>query len=202
MPAGSAAVEASELAELASALIHTRRSMPPKYLREPGPSAVELDALMNAAAAAPDHGEIVPWRFIVVPQEQRAHLGEVFALALVDRDPAATPKQREAARAKAHHAPLLMLAVARLGPADPDIPPLERVLSLGCALQNILLFAHALGYGAGLVAGRALASQRLRELFALAPSEQPLCFVGVGTATVARPPGRLRPTPDQILSRL
>ena len=47
-------------------------------------------------------------------------------------------------------APLLMLAVACLGPREPDTPMLERMVSMGAAIQNLLLGAHALGFGAGL----------------------------------------------------
>jgi hypothetical protein len=47
-----------------------------------------------------------------VPVDQRHRLAEVFALALLDRDPGATAVQIEAAREKAHQAPLLLIAIA------------------------------------------------------------------------------------------
>ena len=73
----------------------------------------------------------------------------MFALALIDRDPGATLVQIEAAREKAHRAPLLLVAVACLGPRQPDTPALERVVSMGAAIQNLLLGAHAMGFGSG-----------------------------------------------------
>jgi nitroreductase len=103
----------------ARTLIETRRNVSPKRLVEPGPSPEQFEALMSLAAAAPDHGLLMPWRFIVVPASQRPALAEVFALALIDRDPGATLEQIESAREKAYRAPLLMVAVACLGPTFP-----------------------------------------------------------------------------------
>ena len=150
---------------------------------------------------APDHGRLLPWRFVLVPQEARAALAEVFAQALCERDSAATPEQQEQAREKAFRAPLLLLlAVDELG-GDPDIVPAERLVSAGCAVQNLLLMATALGFGSALTSGKALQSQGLRALFALGTGERALCFVSVGTV-LARKPARVRPVPAQYVSTL
>jgi nitroreductase len=186
----------------AQALVASRQNVSPKRLVEPGPSHVQLEALLQMAAAAPDHGLLTPWRFILVPAAQRHRLAEVFALALIDRDPGATLEQIEAAREKAHRAPLLLVAVACLGLREPDTPPLERVVSMGAAIQNILLGAHAMGYGAGLTSGQAMASPRLRSLLGLADGEVPVCCVNVGTVTKRRTSARVRPSPTEILSVL
>jgi len=174
-------------------LIRTRQTVLPKRLVAPGPDAAQLQLLFEAAAAAPDHEQRLPWRFIGVPAQQRARLAEVFAHALLDRDPAALPQQVEMAREKAHRAPLLMLAVARLDEADTEVPAAERWISLGCAIQNLLLAAHAMGYGTALTSGQAISSPRLRDLFALGPGEVPVCFVNVGTVSAAR---ARKPRPD------
>lgn len=101
------------------------------------------------ASAEPDHGLLTPWRFVLVPPFQRHRLGEEFALALIDRDPGATLEQIEAAREKAHRAPGLFVAVDCLGAREPEIPPLERLVSLGAAIQKMLRDAHAMGFGEG-----------------------------------------------------
>lgn len=191
----------NEAEDFACTLIASRQNVSPKRLVEPGPSAAQLERILAAAAAAPDHGELTPWRFVIVPHDKRVLLAEVFAGALIDRDPAATAGQIGSAREKAYRAPLLMLAVARLGPSDPDIPAEERLVSLGCALQNMLLVAHAMGYGAGLTSGQAMNSPRLRELFALAEGERAVCCINVGSVTQRRRV-RTRPAPAAIVSTL
>jgi Nitroreductase family len=102
----SPAVEA-DLFGIAQALLESRQNVSPKRLVEPGPSPQQFASLMSLAAAAPDHGLLTPWRFIVVPTDQRQRLAEVFALALIDRDPGATLEQIESAREKAYRAPLV-----------------------------------------------------------------------------------------------
>lgn len=187
--------------EFAQVLIGSRQNVSPKRLLAPGPSAIEIERLLSAAAAAPDHGSLTPWRFVIVPPDKRALLGEAFALALTDRDPGAASDQIESAREKARRAPFLMLAIVRLGPDDSGIPEAERMVSLGCALQNILLAAHAMGFGAGLTGGQAMSSEHIRSLFRLAVGEQPICCINVGTVS-KRKPQRARPGPWEFTSTL
>lgn len=190
-----------EVVELAHALIHTRQTILPKRLAEPGPDAAQLQAILGAAASAPDHHELLPWRFVLVPAGARDRLAEVFATALVERDASATPQQVAQAREKAYRSPLLLLAVVRLRDDDAEIEPHERIVSAGCAVQNMLLMAHAQGFGGALTSGKALQSAPLRTLFRLKPDEQALCFVNIGTVVKARPV-RLRPQAAQYVSTL
>ncbi len=188
--------------DFAKALIHSRQTVMPRRLREPGPDAVQLRELLALAAAAPDHGQLTPWRFIVVPPAERGRLADAFALALTDRDPGASDAQMVAAREKAHRAPLLMVVVACLGTRDPDIPALERLVSVGAAVQNILLGAHALGFGTGLTSGKAMASTRLRALLGLPESDVPVCCINIGTVALHKPRQGKRPAPEAFTATL
>ena len=192
----------AEVADAATALISSRQNASPKRLIGPGPDAEQVHRMLSAAAAAPDHGRLSPWRFVHISASKRHRLGDAFASALVERDPSATPAQITAAYEKAHRAPFLMLAVVRLATdRDCAIPDEERLVSLGCAIQNILLTAKALGFGSGLTSGRGIESAPLRELFGLSAAERAICFVNVGTVSSQQPP-RMRPTPGQLLSSL
>ncbi len=205
--------DVSDFAEFAKALLHSRQHVAPRRLLAPGPSAEQLADILAAAAAAPDHGQLLPWRFVGVSAEKRADLAGVFAQALRERDALATPEQLEAARDKAQRAPILMLAIARLAGSDPQreaereqagelwVSDAERLVSLGCAIQNMLLAAHALGFGSGLTSGQALGSAGLRRLFALQAHEQAVCFVNIGTVSRAKP-ARVRPLAEAFFSYL
>jgi nitroreductase len=188
--------------QAAQTLVTTRQNVSAKRLLAPGPSPAELDALLRLAAAAPDHGQLTPWRFVMVPVDQRHQLADAFALALLDRDPAATAVQVQSARDKAHRAPLLLVAVARLGPREPDIPPLERMVSLGAAIQNMLLGAHALGYATGLTSGQAMASPRLQGLLQLAEGDHAVCCINIGTVRSHKAGTRVRPPPADFFGSL
>lgn len=189
-------------ADWAETLIHARRTVLPKRLAAPAPDAAQLERILAAASAAPDHGELVPWRFVLVPEAARCALADAFAGALRERDGAASEEQLEQAREKAFRAPLLMLAVADLGDAHSEVPGSERLVSAGCAIQNMLLMATALGYGSALTSGKALGSRPLRALFGLHEREQALCFVNIGTSTGGKRGSRQRPPPRRYVSEL
>lgn len=208
-----------DIHEFAAGLIHSRQNISPRRLAEPGPSDTQLQVILGAAGAAPDHGQLTPWRFVVVPGHRRFKLADAFAQALIDRDPAATPDQIENAREKAFRSPFLMLAIVRLadyetGPARSpgrgaehpestaaEVSDAERLVSLGCAIQNIVLSAHAAGFGTGLTSGQALTSSQLRDLFELGRNEQAICCINIGSVTKHKPV-RLRPIWQHYVSEL
>jgi nitroreductase len=191
----------SDLAELAATLMQTRQTILPKRLKEPGPDAAQLAQIVDAAASAPDHKQVLPWRFIRVPQDVRPLLAEQFAMALQERDAAALPAQLEQAREKAFRSPCLLLVVVDGARGNPEIGLAERLLSAGCAVQNILLMATALGFASALTSGRALKAAGLRRLFDLRDADHALCFISLGTAMGSRP-GRIRPRTTDFVSHL
>ena len=168
--------------ELVCALIHARQTVMPKRLHAPGPSAEQLAQIFAAATAAPDHGQITPWRFIIIADSARAKLSQVFIQALVARDRAATPPELERAGEKAYRAPLLIVAIGKTEVDDSPINNTEQLISAGCAIQNMLLVATAQGFGSAVTSGKALTSPQLATLLQLAPDEVPLCFISIGTA--------------------
>lgn len=194
--------EQTDAAELVCELVSRRQQVSPKRLIAPGPTPQQIDQLWRAAAQAPDHGLILPWRFVQVSDAAREELGAAFEQALIERDPEATLMQRDDARAKAARAPFLALAISRLeGEGHAEIPMAERLVSLGCALQNMLLMAQAQGFGAGLVSGQALDSVALRTLFGLSSHEKAVCFIVVGTVLKAKA-SRVRPTAADFVKLL
>ena len=190
-----------EVLDAALTLIHSRHHVSPKRVGDPGPDSGQIERILGAAGAAPDHGRLTPWRLVVIPRERRGVLGDAFAEALAERDREATEIQMQEARAKAFRAPFLVMAIARLDPGLGETHPQERLISAGCAIQNMLLTAHAMGFGAGLSSGRALYSRQIRSLFNLGEHEQPLCFLTVGTVQTGKP-ARPRPVTADYTSTL
>lgn len=190
-----------KLAEFAQELIHARQTVLPKRLMEPGPNSPQLQQILLAASAAPDHGKLLPWRFILIPASARYRLAKVFQDALKSRDPLATEAQLEQAAEKAHRAPTLILAVAQTAAGDTGIDSFERMVSIGCALQNMLLVATAMGFGSALTSGKALRSEPLRTLFSLQNGEVAVCFLSIGSASKSTP-ARIRPEVNDYLSTL
>ena len=182
-------------------LIHSRQSTSSRFLADPGPDRAQIETILDAAGAAPDHRRLTPWRMVIVPVDKRHLLAEAFAEALGERDRQATGAQLTEARDKAYRGPLLVAVIGRLGPALGNVHPQERLISAGCAIQNMLLAAHAMGFGAGLLTGRSIYSKRLKQFFQLTDGEQLLCFVAVGTVVRGKP-ATSRPTMNDYTTTL
>jgi hypothetical protein len=111
-------------------------------------------------AAAPDHRDLRALALRASFREARpAGLAEAFAAALRERDGAAYPRQLAQAREKAFRSPLLLLAMAHGAAGDAEIPGEPALVSAGCAIQNMLLMATALGFGSSLTSGKAWTSR-------------------------------------------
>src|SRR3990172_5110763 len=95
------------------------------YLRQsigkvkPDPVPRELiERALAAAAQAPNHHKVRPWRFIVLQGAARDRLGEVMAASLLKRQPGAAPDLVAVERTKPLRAPVL-IAVAVDKPSEP-----------------------------------------------------------------------------------
>ncbi len=174
-------------------LIHSRQSTSSRFLGDPGPDHAQIETILDTAGAAPDHRRLRPWRLLIVPAQKRPLLADAFAAALGERDSQATATQLAEAREKAYRGPLLVAVIARLDPALGPVPAPERLIAAGCAMQNMLLTAHAMGFGAGLLTGTSLYSRALQQFCQLSDTEQLLCFMAVGTPTKGKP-ATARPT--------
>jgi nitroreductase len=112
----------------------------------PEPDAATLDRIFAAAANAPDHGKLKPFRFILIRGRARLAFGEVCAEAMKRREPQADAAALDRERQKALRAPLIVVVAAKV--VKHKIPEIEQVLAAGAAAQNVFLAAHAEGLGA------------------------------------------------------
>jgi len=164
-----------------SSIMDSRQHVAPKRLIEPGPNPEQLEMIVSAASHAPDHGVLRPWRFILIPYEKRDQLGHAFVHALKDRDPEVSNDQIEQAYSKAFRSPCLMLCVLDTQDSSAYIPTIERIISLGCAIQIMLLMAQALEVGSAITSGQAVNSKQIRNLFSLSDDEEGVCFLNFGS---------------------
>ncbi|MGH8932425.1 MAG: nitroreductase family protein [Egibacteraceae bacterium] len=166
--------------------IATRRS--PTRLIEPAPDEEGLARLLGAAVAAPDHGRLRPWRFVVARGQALQSLGEAFAAAHAERDPSARPAELARTRAKALRAPLVLVVIASLKPSE-KVPAWEQLASAACSAQHVQLAAHALGYGSMWRTGWIAGAPKVRAHLGLQANEQVVAFLYLGTV----PQGAIRP---------
>lgn len=158
-------------------------------LFEPAPDEAQLDLLFRAALRAPDHGQLRPWRFLVIQGAAREQLGELFVEALRLSEPDCSGEAVQKARKMPLRAPMLVVVIARLQP-HPKVPESEQVLAAACAAHGLLLAAHAQGLGAVWRTGAFAYDEHVAQGLELATDERLLGFIYLGT-----PEGRLRTPP-------
>ena len=169
-------------------LILSRRSVSPRFLVEPTPTADELDLILRAAAAAPDHKNLKPYRFILIPPERRGDLAAAFREAKSERDPGAPATEIERAGEKAYRGAMLLAVVLRIVRDHPRVSVSDQMLAAGAALENMPLAATALGYAGCLRSGHSATSRRVRLALGLANEEELAAFLMLGTPAKAPPP--------------
>lgn len=162
-----------------------RHSVGPRWLAEPAPRLDQLEGAIACALRAPDHGNLVPWRAVLVPAEQRDALGERFAVFAATVGKSADDIQRE--RERASKGPMLVAWVARIIPYIPEVPVHEQWITVGGALTNFLNAMHLMGFGAKTLSGRKCQHPAVTETFCGA-DEQLVAFICVGTPTQAGKP--------------
>ena len=176
-----------------SALRH-RRSTPSRLLGAPGPDAGQLRRILECAVRVPDHGKLVPWRFIAIAGPAKAALCEFLAARSLERDPAAGPAVVEKDRLRFSYAPLVLAVVGRLTPGH-KVPEQEQLLSGGALCFQLLLAADALGFGAQWLTGWAAYDEAVRARLGLGEHERLLGFLHLGSA---REPAPERERPDAL----
>jgi nitroreductase len=181
-------------------LLSTRRSVAPQLLSGAGPSAQELETLLTIAARVPDHGRLVPWRFIVIEGDARHRVGDVIAAAFLAAQPDADEPRVAPERERLARAPLVVAVVSRARP-HVKIPEWEQVLSAGAVCMNLVVAANAMGYASSWLTEWYAFDRQVLDALGLAPDEAVAGFVHIGRPAEA-PPERPRPSLSEIVTRL
>ena len=175
----------------ALSLLKTRRSGRPREMVGPGPSDEELRQIIEVAMRVPDHGKLVPWRFVIVGKDQREQFALLLRRALQEEDECAGPAHHEKADQFARQGEALIVLISS-PTRQHKIPVWEQELSAGAAAMNLLHAAHAFGYVGGWLTGWEAYSPKVNAAFAK-PDERIAGFIYLGS------PGRdleERPRPD------
>jgi nitroreductase len=180
-------------------LLKTRRSVKPREMTAPGPSAAELETILTIGARVPDHGKLAPWRFIVFEGEARKRAGEIIAKVFAGKNPNAQPAEIELEKHRLMDAPLVIGVVSFTRP-HPKVPAWEQELSAGASAMNIVTAASALGYGACWLTGWFAFDRDVLDGLGLKADEKLAGFIHIGTRS--RPSeDRPRPALSDIVTR-
>lgn len=179
-------------------LLQQRHSVPAPQLGAPAPDEATLRTLLEAAVRVPDHGKLVPFRLIQLQGEAKLQFGEKLVALSLAKHPDISDAKLDKDRRRYVFAPLVIVVVARID-THAKVPVIEQQLSAGCVAHNLLLGAHALGFGAQWLTGWAAYDRDAAAILGLADNEQVIGFVHIGTPQVDIA-DRERPALDDLLS--
>ena len=195
-PEAGQTLNASNKSEETLRLLASRRSTLAKNMTGPGPSAAELDTLINIAARTPDHGKLFPWRFLVFEGEARGRFNQLLESRLRELEPEAPPERLALERTRFDRAPVV-IAVISDATENHRIPEWEQILSAGAACQNLLVAANAMGYAAQWLTEWYAYDKKVKQAMDLLPGERVAGFIYIGQAA-SPPTERPRKAPRTI----
>ncbi len=181
------------------AALDQRRSTPSLQLGEPGPDAATVLRMLHSAVRVPDHGKLVPFRFIAIEGQARHALGDMLAARALQRDPQVPAAAVDKDRSRFSHAPLVLAVIARLHPDNPKVPEIEQWMTAGSVCFALLQAAQALGFGAQWLTGWAAFDADIAATLGLGGHEHVAGFIHIGTPKIDVPE-RERPDPAALLT--
>jgi nitroreductase len=159
----------------------------------------DIEELIAAAVAAPNHRMTQPWTFYVLGPRAREAYGAVLggrkAAKVADPDAA----REVAAKVSAEHRDLpAMIAVAVSLADDPEIRE-EDYASAFMAIQNLALAAHAMGLGTHVKSGAVMEDPAARAAVGVRSGERIVATIHLGEPG-APPPDRPRKSVSEVTS--
>ncbi|CAD1788327.1 nitroreductase [Xanthomonas euroxanthea] len=177
--------------------LDARRSVPSKQLGEPGPDDDTLLRMLASAVRVPDHGKLVPFRFLRISGDARQALGDFLAERTQAADPLAPPAAVEKDRNRFNDAPLVVVVIATLRPGH-KVPEQEQLLTAGCVCFALLQAAQAHGFGAQWLTAWMAYDPAVTGYLGLEQNERIAGFIHIGTPRM-QVPERERPHPRALL---
>ena len=168
-----------------------------KALSAPGPDEAALDLILSSAAAAPDHGRLRPWRFVVIQGNALGRFGDLLADHLRRTHPSSSEETLQRERQKAFRAPMIVVVAAICSPGG-KIPVIEQILAAGAAAQNIMLAAQSLGFNSMWKTGGAAYDEGVKTALGLQEKDAIVGFLYLGTE-VSKPDTTARPAVSDLV---
>jgi nitroreductase len=157
-----------------------RRSVPAKWLSEPGPDKQTLEHLLTAALRVPDHGKLEPWRLIVIQGDARRVLGFRLADIRQKQQPEITQLHYEEETYRFCRAPVVVAVVSQAADHK-KIPVWEQQLSSAAVCMTLIHAAHQCGFGAQWLTEWVAYNDDAKNVLGIAEEEAIAGFIYIGT---------------------
>ncbi len=161
-------------------LLLNRRSQP--RLQDPPPKGDELENILQAGLAAPDHKSLTPWEFVVCTGNGLNKLGEIFKQAAIENS--ADQSVVERAPTLPLRAPMIIVAICRYKEHE-KVPWVEQVASTSCSVQAMQMAALAQGFQGVWRTGWYAKDKFVKQAFDCAEKDEIVGFLYLGTTPLS-----------------
>jgi nitroreductase len=173
-----------------NALIRSRRSVfTDQFARGRSVPDTLVRAILENALWAPTHKKTEPWRFTVFTGKGLERLAQ-FQSELYKKN--AGTKFRLEKFEKLRDAPIRCSHVIAIGmkrSSEVEIPEVEEIAAVSCAVQNMYLSVTALGLGAYWGTGGITYDPEAKAFFGLGKPDRLMGFFNLGYPEIPSPPG-------------
>ncbi len=180
-------------------LIQERRSTFPKqYSAGKHVEDAIVQQMLNNANWAPTHKLTEPWRFTVFTGKGLKTFAGLQASVYKN---SAGDNYREENYQKLLNTPLLASHIISIGMkrhAEKNIPEMEELAAVACAVQNMHLTATAYGVGAYWTTGGVTFNEAAKPFFGLDAPDKLMGFFYVGVIDVPSPAGKRGPIEEKV----
>ncbi|HET6995254.1 MAG TPA: nitroreductase [Chitinophagaceae bacterium] len=139
-----------------------------------------IKEILTNATWAPDHGKSDPWRFTVFADEGLKKFAyfqsELYKMEAGDSFKEATYIKLQQNPLKASH----IISIGMKRTTIKNIPEIEDIIAVGCAIQNIYLSVSAYGLGGYLTTGGITYQEKAKSFFGLDDEDRLLGFFYIG----------------------
>jgi nitroreductase len=143
-----------------------------------------IKEILTNATWAPDHGKSDPWRFTVFTGEGlkkfAAFQSELYKQEAGDNFKEATYIKLQQNPLKASH----IVAIGMKRTTTKNIPEVEDIIAVACAIENIYLSVNAYGLGGYFTTGGVTYKEKAKAFFELGEADKLLGFFYIGHVAV------------------
>ncbi len=187
-------------AEYFNHLARSRRSVFPDQFQE-GKKVDDniIKEILINATWAPNHGQAEPWQFTVFTGEGLKKLAgfqsELYKQEAGDNFKEATYIKLQERPLKASH----IISIGMKRTTVKNIPEVEDIAAVACAVQNMYLSLTAYGLGGYWTTGGVTYNEKAKPFFGLAENDRLMGFFYIGHIAVPSPPAKRSPLEQKVI---
>lgn len=174
-------------------IIHDRRSIYPIQFNGQKVADAVIQNILENANQAPTHHYTEPWRFIIFKEDRLKRLAQYFVDEYKLNTPATELNEKKIEKYQAIPSQVShIIAIYMKRQAAKEIPEIEEILAVGCAIQNIYLSVNEYGLGGYLSTGTGTYSKSTKTFLGLEEDETLIGFFYIGCYDGNKPRGKKR----------